>query len=118
MHRSADSSATISKTFYWLNNVKDAFELAICHANRSINTLQLFQIIDEAVCISHGANALERGMNQTILPLEMGKYFIRQGSLTLVWLPVWEKENSEFIPVKLRLKTDLVMEEGFGKYIP
>ena len=31
------------------------------------------QILDEAVCISHGTNILEKNMNQVILPLAMGK---------------------------------------------
>ena len=31
------------------------------------------QILDKAVCISHRANTLEKGMSPTILPLVMGK---------------------------------------------
>ena len=32
-----------------------------------------FQILDEAVCISHSANTLRKGINLTILPPTMGK---------------------------------------------
>ena len=41
------------------------------------------------------------------------------GSLTLVQQPVEKKENSEFKPVKLRLKIDLVSHPARGvvKYI-
>ena len=43
------------------------------------------------------------------------------GSLILVWLPVLE-ENSEFKPVKPRLKFDFLLHpsraEGLGKYMP
>ena len=31
------------------------------------------QILDEADCISHSTNALEKGMNPIILPSAMGK---------------------------------------------
>ena len=45
----------------------------------------------------------------------------RQGFLNLVWQLVLEKKNSEFKPVKLRLKNDLVLHfayvERLGKYI-
>ena len=43
------------------------------------------------------------------------------GSFILVWIPVLEKENSEFKPVKHRLKSDLVphlaLAGGLGKYM-
>ena len=31
------------------------------------------QMLDEAVCISHSTNTLDKGMNPTILPLAMVK---------------------------------------------
>ena len=31
------------------------------------------QILDQAVCISHSANILGKGMHPTILPLALGK---------------------------------------------
>ena len=45
-------------------------------------------------CIPHRANTLEKSMNPTILSPSMGKYQGRLCSLTLLWQPVWEKENS------------------------
>ena len=39
------------------------------------------QNLDETVWISHSANSLRKGMNPIILPLAMGKYLSRQGSL-------------------------------------
>ena len=67
------------------------------------------QILDKAVCISYCFNTLGKDMNLVILPPAMGKL---QGSLdflTLEWQHVYEKENSEFKPVKLCLETDLQM---------
>ena len=66
------------------------------------------QNIDEAVCISHSINTSGKGMNPTILLTAMEKKKGRLGTLALVWQPFWEKENSEFKPVNLRLKSDLV----------
>ena len=75
------------------------------------------QIRDEAVCISHRANTLGNDLNPA-----MGKYLGKLGCLTLIWQPVKEKENSEFKPIKLHLKIDLVSRpanaEGLiNKYI-
>ena len=53
------------------------------------------------------ANTLGKGMNPLILPPAMGKQQDGLGSSALVRQIVQEKENSEFKPVKLRLKTDL-----------
>ena len=57
-------------------------------------------------------------MNPIILPPAMGKYCDRLGSSALVRQLVQEKENSEFKPVKLRWKIDLVSyparEEGWS----
>ena len=33
-----------------------------------MDTVTRVQILDEAVCISHSTNTLEKGMNRTILP--------------------------------------------------
>ena len=62
------------------------------------------QILDEADCISHCTNSLGKDMNPSILPPAIS----RLNFLTLVWQLVYEKENFEFEPVKLRLKTDPV----------
>ena len=56
----------------------------------------------------HSTNTLGKGMNPIILPPAMVKQQDRLGSLALVKQLVWEKENSEFKPVKLRLKIDPV----------
>ena len=60
-------------------------------------------------------------MYSTIPAPVMGKLSGRLGFLTLVWQPVSEKENSEFEPGKLCLKTDLKSHfahvEWLGKYI-
>ena len=69
-------------------------------------------------CISQSTNTLGKGMNPITLPPAMGKY--RLGSSALVRQLVLEKEYSEFKPVKLCLKIDLVSyparAEGLGKY--
>ena len=65
-------------------------------------------MLAETDCISHSTNTLGKGMNPIILPPTMGKYEDRLGSSALVRQLVYEKENSEFKPVKLRLKIDLV----------
>ena len=41
------------------------------------------QILDEAVCISHSANILEKGMNPTILPPSMGNIVGQTGLFSL-----------------------------------
>ncbi len=56
----------------------------------------------------HCTNTLGKGMNPIILPPAMGKQQGRLGFSALVGQLVQEKENSEFKPVKLRLKIDLV----------
>ena len=55
-------------------------------------------------------------MNPLILPPAMGKQQGRLGSSALVRQLVWEKENSEFKPIKLRLKIDLchILPERWG----
>ena len=77
------------------------------------------QILDETDCIQHSTNTLGKGINPIILPPAMGKQQDRLGSSALVRQLVQEKENSEFKPVKLRLKIDLVSyparAEGLGK---
>ena len=85
-----------------------------------MDTATRVQILDEADCISHCTNTLGKGMDPIILPPAMSKRLGRLRSSALVWQLVWEKENSEFQPVKLRLKIDLVsypaIAEGVGKY--
>ena len=54
------------------------------------------QILDETDCISQSTNSLGKGMNPIILPSATGR---------ADWVL---KENSEFKPVKLHLKIDLV----------
>ena len=66
------------------------------------------QILDEAVCISHSTNTLGKGVHPTILSPDMGKWSGRLDFLTLVWKPVWEKENFEIKLVVHHLKIDLV----------
>ena len=73
-----------------------------------MNTATRIQILDETDCISHSTNTLGKGTNLIIQPPAMGKYLGRLGSSALVRQLVKEKENSEFKPVKLRLKIDLV----------
>ena len=65
-----------------------------------MDTAKRVQILHEAVYISHSSNILGIDVNTIILPPAMD----RLGSLTLVWQPVQEKENSEFKRVELRLK--------------
>ena len=69
-----------------------------------MNTVTLVQIFDEDVCISQ-CYTLGKGMHLIIHSPAM---YVRQGSLTLVWQPVLEKENSEFKPSKLCLIIDFV----------
>ena len=73
-----------------------------------MDTATRVQILDLTDCISHSPNILGKGMNLIILPPAMGKQQGRLCSSALVRQLVQAKENSEFKPVKLRLKTDLV----------
>ena len=59
------------------------------------------QTLDEAACISHKSHIRGKGINSIILLSAKGKYQDRQSSLTLVWQPTKEKENSELKPAKL-----------------
>ena len=68
------------------------------------NPIRSVLILGEAVYMSHCANALGEIMYSTIFPPIMAKYLIRMGSLSLVWLPVQQKENIEFKFAKLCLK--------------
>ena len=63
--------------------------------------------LDEADYSSHSTNTLGKFMNTVILHPAMDKLQGRLGSSTLVRQPI-KKENSEFEPIKLRLKIDLV----------
>ena len=64
------------------------------------------QILDQTVCSSQAL-------------ILLGKVWIHllslQGSLTLAWQPVQEKENSEITPDKLHLKINLVLHPGCMK---
>ena len=79
-----------------------------------------FKNLDKAVFISHSVNILGNGRNSAILPPAISKQNGRLDALSLVWQPVWEKENSEFKPVSHCLKRDRVSPpvraEGLGKY--
>ena len=57
-------------------------------------TVTRVQILDEAACISHYAKTLEKAKHSTILFPAM----VRLDSLSLVWQPLKENENSEFKP--------------------
>ena len=67
------------------------------------------QILDKAVCILSSANALGKCLYPTILLPASGKLL---SFLNLVWWLDKRKENSKFKPVKLHLKTDLVLYPG------
>ena len=69
-----------------------------------MDTVTRVQILFKAVYILHGANTFGKLMNPTI-PLPA---MDRQGSLNLVWQPIYEKENSKFRSVKHCLKINLV----------
>ena len=45
-----------------------------------MDTATRVQILDQANCISHSTNTLGKGMNQIILPLDMGKWYL---------MPLW-----------------------------
>ena len=69
-----------------------------------MDTVTQIQILDKSVCISHGTNMLVKGMKPSFsLQLRVNS----RGRLDFLTL-VEEKEKSEFKPVKLHLKTDLV----------
>ena len=76
-----------------------------------MDTVTTVQTLDEAVFISNSTHTLMKGMNPTTLPPAMGKIVGQTGQ------PIWEKENSEFKPVKLCLEIDIALRsartEGF-----
>ena len=55
------------------------------------------QIQDKVVCILHNDNIIGRDMNLTILPPVMSKLLGMLGSLTLLWQPVQDRENSKLL---------------------
>ena len=59
-----------------------------------------------------------KDMNPIIFPPAMGKQEGKLGSSALVRKLVQEKENSEFKPVKRRLKIDLVSHPRKKKEVP
>ncbi len=73
-----------------------------------MDTATRVPIQDDTDCILHSANTLGKGVNPIILPPVMGKQQDTLSSSAFVKQLVQEKENSEFIPVKLSLKIDLV----------
>ena len=73
-----------------------------------MDTTTRVQILDETDCISHCTNILMKGMNPIIHPPAMGKIVGQTRFFSLSEATSLEKENSEFKPVKLRLKIDLV----------
>ena len=76
-----------------------------------METVTRLQILDKDNYISHPTNTLGKNVNPTIALPAMGKKLGRVNSLTLLWQPVSKKENSEFKPVKLRMK---ILLEGRG----
>ena len=52
-------------------------------SSKGMNTATLVKTLDEAVSISHGANAVEKRMNPTILPPGMGKIIGQTGLFCL-----------------------------------
>ena len=73
-----------------------------------MDTATRVQILDETDCISHSTNALRKGMNPIILP----QLWVNSRT-DWVLQPWWgnysrRRKNSEFKPVELRLKIDLV----------
>ena len=91
-----------------------------CQGYRRRNQTRRHEFKSWTDCISHSTNIFGKGMNPNIPPPATGKQQGRLGSSALVRLLVQGKENSEFKPVKLRLKIDLVSyparAEGLGKY--
>ena len=79
------------------------------------------QILDEAVCISLCANALGKGMNLSVLPPAMEKYYDWMGSLLSVKQLVQEREISEsnqfYFALKLILSCILLVPESLDEYI-
>ena len=51
---------------------------------QEMNMATRVQILDQAVCISHSTDSLEKGMHPTILYPAINKSKSRVGSLTLV----------------------------------
>ncbi len=88
-------------------------------SSQEMDTATRVKILDETDCISHSTNTLGEGMNPIILPLAMGKY--RTDQVLQPWRGNQSKRRkTEFKPVKLRLKIDLVSyparAKGLGKY--
>ena len=49
-----------------------------------MDTANRAQILDRAVCISLSANTLEKGMNPTILPPDIGKIIGQNGLFSIL----------------------------------
>ena len=50
-----------------------------------MNAATRVQILDEADCISHNINSLQKDMKPSIIYLNMGKEYRRLGPIILVW---------------------------------
>ena len=78
------------------------------------------QIPDEVVCISLCADALGKGTNPSAIPSPMGKLLVKLDSLAMVNKQS-RRRKTEFKPVVLPLKFDLVLQpaqaKGLNKYI-
>ena len=73
-----------------------------------MDTVTRVQTLDETDSISHSTNALGKGMNPIILPPTMGKIVGQTMFFSLGDATCLGEGNSEFKPVKLRLKIDIV----------
>ena len=74
-----------------------------------IDATTQIQILKEAVCISHSVNALEKGMNPTILP-RAGWVVWQIGLFKLGW--VTDLKEGKFWILKLHLKADLILHHA------
>ena len=86
-----------------------------------MDTANIVQTLDEAVCISHHANTLEKGMNPTILFSNYGQIVEQTRLFKLGMATGLGERNSKFKPVKIRLRIEHISysarAEGFGKFI-
>ena len=75
-----------------------------------MDTATCVQIPDEAVCISYSNNTF--GLDRVWIHLFCLHQWVKMKDnripVAFVWRPILEKKNSEYKPVKLHLKIDLV----------
>ena len=67
------------------------------------------QILDETVCISLHSNAIEKGINQSLLLPAINKLQSRLNPFRLGMATILEIENTEFEPLVLYLKIDFIL---------